>query len=143
VVGISFFGARAYAEHFSKRLPTEAQWEQAAAWLQARLPDGAAAAVPGSGSASGPAAEHMHMMDSGQGHAGQVEQKSPPAMDLLLVDPAIHVREWAVNGGGGERSPVVSWDSLTNDEKSIARYRSEGFADVGFRTVLLLRQSHQ
>ncbi len=143
VVRVSFFGAQAYARHYAKRLPTKAEWMQAAAWIEAQMPEGIPDPNAGRQKASEPAAGHMHMMTSQGDPAGGAENDSRQTMNLPLTDPMMHVREWAVAGGDENRPLVVSYRALTGAGKAEARYRSEGFSDVGFRTVIPVRSDGQ
>ena len=142
VVRVSFFGARAYARHYGKQLPTESQWNRAASWISPKLPANMETVAGSGGEAdSGTPSGHMHMMDAAGGQSRAAGSNDPPAMELPLADPAMHVREWAVNGGAENQALVVSWDSLSGGSQPTVRYRSEGFPDVGFRTVISLRRT--
>lgn len=141
VVRVSFSGALAYARHYSKDIPTEAQWAQAVSWLKSRKPGEEQGPDPAKDAASEPPAGHMHMMESAQNQAAPVESRAQADMGLALADPAMHVREWAVGGKTEQRPLVVSWASLTGAGEPMAPFGSEGFADVGFRTVVRLSET--
>ncbi len=140
VVRVSFFGAQAYARHYTKRIPTQAQWGRAASWAEARSPDPVPGPDPAGDAAAPSTSGHMHMMDmnDAQDQAGPGSADTRGGMDFPLMDPAMHVREWAVDGETAGRPLVVSWQTITGAGEPTAPYRSEGFDDVGFRTVIPL-----
>jgi serine/threonine-protein kinase len=141
VVRVSYHGARAYARHYAKELPTAAQWKRAASWLQPMLPVMPDPTIaPAAEGEPGAMTEHMHMMGP-KAEPGAPAEGDGSSMESPLVDPAMHVKEWAAPAGTGRqsRSPVVAWSGLTGGGEPKTRYRSEGFADVGFRTVLPLK----
>ncbi len=139
---VSFFGARAYALQYGKRIPTTAQWARAVSWVEARLPEAAFNPEPPLDAAPESMQEHMHMMDMNpaQEQAGTGDAGTRGIMGLPLADPAMHLREWALDGKAGNRPLVVSWASMTGAGEPTAPYRSEGFVDVGFRTVMDLSE---
>ncbi|MCF8053037.1 MAG: protein kinase [Desulfobacterales bacterium] len=136
---VSFFGARAYAGHYGKRIPTTAQWARAVSWVEARLPEAAFNPDPPLDASAESASGHMHMMDMNpaEDQVGTGDAGTGSDMDLPLDDPAMHLREWSMDGTEN-RPLVVSWASMTGAGEPTAPYRSEGFADVGFRTVMNL-----
>jgi serine/threonine-protein kinase len=143
VVRVSFFGAQAYARHFVKRIPTEAQWARAASWIEAQTPEPASAPDPAGDAAAPPTPGHAHMMDMNAApdrvRAGNGDNRG--SMDIPLMDPAMHVREWAVAGEAAVRPLIVTWKTITGAGEPTAPYRSEGFDDVGFRTVIPLAEN--
>ncbi|MBW1955222.1 MAG: serine/threonine protein kinase [Deltaproteobacteria bacterium] len=137
VVRVTYAGALAYAAYYGKRLPTTAQWRQAVAWLHSQVPDFSAASE--TQGASPMPAGHMHMMDVSSKDTGTSAAPVPSRTDLPLEDPGIRIKEWAMEGGAPatpDLVPVISWETLISDETPKSRYRSEGFPDVGFRTVI-------
>ena len=120
---VTWLGARAYAAHYDKRLPTYQEWSI----IRSRIP----AVVQPEESAGGGAVEDrsssMHMM-----HMEPSADSDAPGEQSVM--PA---REWVGLAEGGKTlSRVVVWPVDSGAPTLLKRYPWEGFSDVGFRTVI-------
>jgi len=143
VVRLTWLGAQAYAEYFGKALPSFSQWRTV---LSQPASVGIAPSI-GVDNPSLPSDPHMQMMGGGT-------YSSPPGAPLTtaLSKP---IREWtrfiptgaaAVDHGSSAvvQSHVADAKDaamLSGQKSPELRYPWEGFADVGFRTVITLAES--
>jgi len=144
VVRVTYYGARAYATYYGKRLPTVAEWRDAAAWLKKRLPENNSQME--SDITRQNRDEHMHMMrqtDDSPSNPTMLAQKDTQAdIDMPLIDFGMQFKEWVseeVNSANSFQVRVADWKSVTTDGAPAVRYPWEGFDDVGFRTILQLK----
>lgn len=122
VTRVTWLGARAYARHYGKRLPTIGEWQL----IEKQL-----LIAPGVGAApTGDGMMHSHMN----------ADASVPAELPATVDNAV-VKEWLASDGADTNAAgtrVIQWVSDgygAAGGKMAKRYPWEGFEDVGFRTV--------
>jgi serine/threonine protein kinase len=140
VVRVTFYGARAYADHYGKRLPTVAEWRSAAAWLKETMPEHSPPVE--TGPTRPDQDEHMHMMvqpDSGTSAPSlQPEKAVPSTATLPLVDFGMQLKEWVSNNkpDNGSEARVIDWKLAVTDAPPIDRSPWEGSEHVGFRTLL-------
>jgi serine/threonine protein kinase len=155
VVRVTWYGARAYARHFGKRLPTEYEWNYA---VQKGLISEPAPVAEGTtqspeGESDSSMSEHMSEM------MGMHSQENQPATNEAVTgdgEPASgkitgggKVKEWVVRSeGAGDAETgsekvsypsLVLWTSSGPGGPHISkgfRYPWEGFIDVGFRCAL-------
>ena len=142
VVRVTWLGAQAYANYFSKQLPSFSQWRTA---LSPLSPMSIAPPTSNSLSNSNP---HNQMMNSSD------NQNSLSATSPRNGAPLMPVKEWVgfiptgQTAVGHPSSAVVQShvadpheDGMLSGQKTpLLRYPWEGFADVGFRTVVPLGQ---
>lgn len=144
VVRVTYYGAWAYAAYYGKNLPTVAEWRGAAAWLKRRLTEGITPLEPDATRQNQD--DHMHMMgqadDRSSGSPMQTEKAARKTVDMPLVDFGMQLKEWAsekINSTNSSQVRVVDWKAITTVGSLAVRYPWEGFADVGFRTILPLK----
>jgi serine/threonine-protein kinase len=144
VVRVTYYGARAYATYYGKRLPAVAEWRGAAAWLKKRLPE--SISTLGTEATRQNQDEHMHMTrqtdDRTSDPAMQAEKAAQAEIDMPLVDFGMQFKEWVsenINSASSFQVHVAGWKSVTKDGAPAVRYPWEGFEDVGFRTILPLK----
>ena len=135
VIRVTWYGARAYARHFGKRLPTEDEWSYAV--QKGLISEGTSGTEAESESAM---SEHMSEMMGRPSQENRATSKETPTGKL---------KEWVVRAegvNGGEPaseqvsySSSVLWVSSGPQGEHISkgfRYPWEGFIDVGFRCAL-------
>jgi serine/threonine protein kinase len=146
VVRVTFFGARAYAHHFEKQLPSVNQWLAAAsAYPEDLIPGPEEPAVLESTDN-----QHTHMMAGVDGNVAPDHQKnvtgqttSTSALVAGLTETTIAYREWVIGSvalstgvADGPASRVIGRSDILKKENPKHRYPWEGFRDVGFRTTV-------
>jgi len=119
VIRVTWLGARAYARHFGKRLPTYEEWQAAENQLQFTS---GAVQIP----------QYKGMMNAHM----QVDE-SLPNDNAATHNPTVN-REWLAGNrpDSSTERQVVEWSGSGQAPKLIKRYPWEGFYDTGFRTVL-------
>ena len=143
VVRITWYGARAYARHYGKRLPTEDEWRYAVqkGFISEGASEGEGNKQSPEGESESSMSEHMsEMMRMMQSQENSKTSKETPAGTL---------KEWVVrtegeSGGVSENQQVtypslVLWLSSGPNGEQVStgfRYPWEGFIDVGFRCAL-------
>lgn len=149
VVRVTFYGARAYARLYGKRLLTESQWLAAAAAYPGEIiPEPENYSTPNSSGS-----QHTHMMSGGnandipdheKGDAGQMTKGPEKVKGLAGMVP--ETKEWVsvslptVPGPSGETaSRVIDRSVISGKTKPKLRYPWEGFQDVGFRTAVEMK----
>jgi len=142
VVRVTWYGAKAYAHHFGKRLPTEDEWSYA--FQKGLISEGVSGTEGSKQSAEAESesamSEHMSEM------MGMPSQENRATSNQT---PAGKLKEWVVRAegvsGGESASEQVSypssvlWVSSGPGGEHISkgfRYPWEGFIDVGFRCAL-------
>jgi serine/threonine-protein kinase len=142
-VRVTYYGARAYATYYGKRLPSVAEWRGAAAWLKKRLPENKSPMETDTTRQNQD--EHMHMMrqtdDRTSDPTMQAEKTVQAAIDMPLIDFGMQFKEWVsanINSASNFQVRVADWKSVTTDGAPAVRYPWEGFENVGFRTILPL-----
>jgi serine/threonine protein kinase len=142
VVRVTWLGAQAYAQHFGKTVPTFTQWRAA---LSQPASEGITPSIIGE-KPSPPLDYHMPMMGGGDGGF------SSPTRDPLTGELLNPNKEWVgyIPSGaaavGRSATAVVqshvadpTETGMLSDQKAPElRYPWEGFAEVGFRTVITL-----
>jgi len=142
VARVTWYGAKAYAHHFGKRLPTEYEWSYAV--QKGLISEGPFVGVgneqPSGSESDSTMSEHMSEM------MGMPSQDNRATSNETSTSK---VKEWVIRAegasGGESRSEEVSYPSLvlwvsfepTGEHISKGfRYPWEGFIDVGFRCAL-------
>jgi len=142
LVRVTWYGARAYAHHFGKRLPTEYEWSYAV--QKGLISEGALVGAdneqPPEGESDSAMSEHMSEM------MGMPSQDNRTTTNDTSTSK---VKEWFIRAegvsGGESASEQVSypssvlWVSSGPGGEHISkdfRYPWEGFIDVGFRCAL-------
>jgi formylglycine-generating enzyme required for sulfatase activity len=156
VVRGSWYGARAYARHFGKRLPTEDEWSYAV--QKGLISEGVSGGEGNKQSPEGESAsatnehmsEMMRMMEP-QENRTKSNQTATSAGEPTSgkIEGDGNLKEWVVQAegvtSGGSINEQVSYPSLvlwvssgpTGEHISKGfRYPWEGFSDVGFRCAL-------
>jgi serine/threonine-protein kinase len=155
VVRVTWYGAAAYAEHFSKRLPTEHEWVFAAqkenGSTRVDSDKNVDESEPLSGEMVSPTDESSHMKGMETHHPEEA-----PAQKILpnlfgLKRMGENSQEWVVGVMGGQKTgqqvknPYSSMTIRKSSQNKTAgtsgmikssRYPWEGFYDVGFRCVM-------
>jgi serine/threonine protein kinase len=140
VVRVTWYGARAYARHFGKRLPTEDEWSYA--FQRGLISEGASEGSKQSPEAESESAMSEHMSEM----MGMPSQENRATSNQA---PTGKLKEWVVRAegvsGGESASKQVSypssvlWVSSGPGGEHISkgfRYPWEGFIGVGFRCAL-------
>jgi serine/threonine-protein kinase len=155
VVRVTWYGARAYARHYDKRLLTEYEWSYA---VQKGSISKSASASEGNkplpaGESNSSMSEHMSemmLMHSQENRAASKETATSAGEPLSRkIEGDEKVKEWVIRAAdvsaGESESKQVSYPSLvlsvssgpTGEHISKGfRYPWEGFIDVGFRCAL-------
>jgi len=149
IVRVTWYGARAYARHFGKRLPTEYEWSysvQQGAISDAFSPDTGKGSLPTAESDSSPSdhmAEMMRMHSQEQRATSSETSSSAGEPVAGKIDGKGKVKEWVIRSEGApdggvrsDHSSLVLWTSTGPGDEHISkgfRYPWEGFIDVGFR----------
>ena len=156
IVRVTWYGARAYARHFGKRLPTEDEWSYAV--QKGLISEGTSGSEDNQQSPEGKSAssmseqmsEMMRMMEP-QGNRTKSNQRatSPGEPVPGKTEGNGELKEWVVRAEGvtiGESKSeqpsypsLVLWISSGPKGEHISkgfRYPWEGFSDVGFRCAL-------
>lgn len=118
VIRVTWLGARAYALHYGKRLPTYAELRA----FKQQFP-----ILPDSSQETANDSMHSHMkMNKSIQNGNRIQHGQ------------MVVKEWlsAKRQGSSTESLVVEWFAGGTQQKITKRYPWEGFYDVGFRTVL-------
>ena len=144
VVRVTFFGAHAYASHYGKRLPTAAEWRNAAGWLEERMPDNFSSAavdepLPNQNAHSQMMGQANNSEPGSLSHSGNGAQ---PVVSMPLIDLGMQLKEWTgeyKSSASGPSARVIDWASTIAEEPPVDRSPWEGFEDVGFRTILPLK----
>lgn len=136
VVRVTWLGARTYARHFGKAVPTLPQWRLLSS--QPAIASGTTA--PGARVSPARTDPHDQMMGGGQ---------AQPALDPLTGKTLKPTQEWVGTIPGTPESATPSSVKVqshvadpsdaamrTGQKQPLLRYPWEGFSDVGFRTVL-------
>lgn len=155
VVRVTYYGARAYARHYGKRMVTEKEWRVAQGQVGTKTdrinvyPDNIQKETD----------HHSKMMQERMETIPSEEQKTDtiktgsltPKDTVPTVNVVPYIREWvrqANNNGmiddhetdakkpGFYPSRVIDPRVATNDSQPSLRYPWEGFPDVGFRTAM-------
>jgi len=142
VVRVTWYGAKAYAHHFGKRLPTEYEWSYAV--QKGLISEGASGTE---GSKQSPEAESESAMSEHMSEMMGMPSQENRATSKEI--PTGKLKEWVVraegvNGGESASEQVsypssVLWVSSGPGGEHISkgfRYPWEGFIDVGFRCAL-------
>jgi hypothetical protein len=155
VVRVTWYGARAYAGHYGKRLLTENEWRYAV--QKGSISEGASAGESNKPSPVGESNSAMseHMSEMMRMHSQENRERSretatsagEPVSGRIVGDGK--VKEWVIRAedlsGGVTKSEQVSYPSLVLSVSSKPtgehiskgfRYPWEGFIDVGFRSAL-------
>jgi serine/threonine protein kinase len=143
VVRVTWYGARAYARHFGKRLPTADEWSYAVqkGLISEGISAGEGKTQSPEGESDSAMNEHMsEMMRMMESQENRTKSNETPTGEL---------KEWVVRADGvsrGESSSeqisyasLVLWVSSGPKGEHISkgfRYPWEGFSDVGFRCAL-------
>ena len=119
VVRVTWLGARAYARHYGKRLPTYQEWQALSQQLSSTSQLTQASNDPPTGS--------MH---------ARMGMDTPGDGELQQHNTALAaVKEWLVDmSDASSPGRVVEWSN--GDYRLTKSYPWEGFYDVGFRTVM-------
>jgi formylglycine-generating enzyme required for sulfatase activity len=155
VVRVTWYGARAYARHFGKRLPTEYEWNYAVqkGLITEAAPVGEDTRQAPEGESDSAMSEHMSEMmgiHPQENRTTSTETATPAGEQVSgKIDVDGKVKEWVVRAedasGGETGSEKVSYPSLVlwvspgpGGERISKgfRYPWEGFIDVGFRCAL-------
>lgn len=123
VVRVTWLGAQAYAQYYSKRLPTFEQWKA----LHKQIDDSSTATLPLESPDRETLNPHLEMMRDLNGNAG-----------TLRTDVDRVTKEWVdiKTDAGGSNSRVAQRPLNGESRPPLLRYPWEGFSDVGFRTVM-------
>ena len=143
VVRVTWYGARAYACHFGKRLPTEDEWSYAV--QKGLISEGISV---GEGKTQSPEGESDSAMNEHMSEMMRMMQ-SQENRTTSNETPTGKLKEWVVRADGVSRVESTSeqvsypsfvlWVSSGPKGEHISkgfRYPWEGFSDVGFRCAL-------
>jgi len=143
VVRVTWYGARAYARHFGKRLPTEDEWSYAV--QKGLISEGISASEGNHQSPEGENASSMSEQMSEMMRMMQSQENRTTGNET----PTGELKEWVVRAEGppsGETTSeqisypsLVLWVSSGPKGEHISkgfRYPWEGFSDVAFRCAL-------
>ena len=124
VLRVTWLGAQAYARHYGKRLPTYEEWLALKKQLAMTSEPSQTATIAVN---AGP---HSHMMT--QPSAGNDNQAEQPI-----------TKEWLfTKDDASVPSRIVEWSDVNKEQTSTKRYPWEGFDDVGFRTVMDIKDGN-
>jgi serine/threonine-protein kinase len=132
VVRVTWYGAMAYARHYSKRLATEYEWDYAVSkspFISKIFSKDKAYILPsGADEASDTMETHTHMMMK---TSNETDNRAKNEKRISVVKEWLTVKTDISSASGVVQRPV-------GDEPQILlrRYPWEGFSDVGFRTVM-------
>ncbi len=145
VVRITWYGAKAYAQHYGKRLPTALEWRYAASLGNTQYKT---ATVIGDAPKTETDHQGMHQghMAPPAGKEGVNRHTSPDTIKEWVVRTRPYARNGAQAGSIVKieyTSSVITPESPTGTDPTEFRYPWEGFPDVGFRCVLGLAQETQ
>ena len=134
VARVTWLGARAYARHYNKQLPNFDQWKtMVTEHPQTIKAIGENKTGPGIGA-------HQHMISRTPENDGWLQQN--PTRDQGHIQNNRNVKEWLADTSSQDEkreiSRVVQWPLGGQAELPLKRHPWEGFADVGFRTIVAL-----
>ncbi len=158
VVRITWYGAMAYARHYSKRLATEYEWDYAVSKspLISKIfsKDKAYILPSGTDEASDTMETHTHMMNmDAQPNNQKTDMKQHAEAVAGAPIPKKNIKEWitreemnqedqnitSTKRKNSHSSLVVNIPHSFGSESKIFRYPWEAFTDVGFRCAQSLR----
>jgi serine/threonine protein kinase len=150
VTRVTWYGASAYARHYSKRLLTESEWEYVASKHlipgKQALENKANNSQAANDKASTGSQMYTHMMDMDAAFNGGKDRSKTPARK----EPGKNFKEWAVRNDTGQvsiyedkskenifyPSLVVATSQYPGQTFENFRYPWEAFSDVGFRCAV-------
>ncbi|MCJ7773435.1 MAG: formylglycine-generating enzyme family protein, partial [Desulfobacterales bacterium] len=155
IVRVTFYGARAYAKHYGKRLLTENEWRSAAGMQDEKI--NMKTVAPSNTEPSSMSHDQMMNLNtkntvSASQDKSKIEQlKEGTNKTDLPIDMGIKTQEWVIASLTSQKdkadeldkndkiiSRVIGYSSGDPKLKLSLRYPWEGFTGVGFRTAVSL-----